>query len=271
MGLHVYPELEQGTPEWLDARCGLITASAVGNLISNERPDPLGFACTDCESESGTPCVALRGGKPMKSVHDARKVSAQAAPSRLVTADSETSDALIKTLAAERITGEPFEIHPTRDMQRGHEHEPYARDYYADNYAPVIELGFCTEDKWGCRIGCSPDGLVGDDGGIEIKSPRPKNHLETILADEVPAVYVPQCQTFLLVTGRAWIDFVSFSPGMPLWVKRIEPDQRWFDAITEAAVTAEQRINEVIERYTAATVNLVPTEPIPDLSDIEVA
>jgi hypothetical protein len=63
------------------------------------------------------------------------------------------------------------------------------------------------EDGW--TLGYSPDGLVGDDGLIEIKAPRAKTHLRTILADEVPAHYMAQCQAGLLVTGRKWIDFVS--------------------------------------------------------------
>jgi len=263
--------LEQGSPEWLAARCGIVTASTVGNLITRQQPDPTEFPCADCESNAGDPCVALRGGKPMKTVHDARKVSASAAPARLVTANNDTSHALIMSLAAERITGEPFQIRPNSDMQRGTEYEPHAREHYAENYAPVVELGFCTEDKWGAVLGCSPDGLVGDEGGIEIKSPRPKTHLATILADQVPAQYMPQCQTFLLVTGRKWIDFVSFSPGMPLWPKRIEPDPAWFTAIAEALVDAEQQINAIVAQYEKAVEGLPPTERIPDFSDIEVA
>lgn len=225
MSLIEYPDLEQGSDEWLQARCGIVTASVVGKLI--------------------TPTLKV--------------------------ANNDTSRGIINTLAAERITGVVDPVFPNADMRRGTEHEPVAREYYADNFAPVVELGFATEDKWGAVLGCSPDGIVGTDGGIEIKSPRAKGHLTTILADEVPAWYMAQCQTFLLVTGRKWIDFVSFSHGMPLYVKRVEPDQRWHDVIAEAVVTAEERINDIVARYTKATANLPQTERIPDLDDIQVA
>src|SRR5690606_14766102 len=110
----------------------------------------------------------------------------------------------------------------------------------AEHYAPVAEAGFMVRDDWGWRIGYSPDGLVGDDGLIEIKSRQPKRHLATILDDEIPAEDVPQIQCALLVSGRAWCDYFSFCGGMPMWVKRVYPDQRWFDAIVAADDAFEQ-------------------------------
>jgi hypothetical protein len=90
-------------------------------------------------------------------------------------------------------------------------------------FAPVRESGFLIrrEDTW--TLGYSPDGLVGDDGLIEVKAPRPRQHLRTILSGEVPAYHMPQIQAGLLVTGREWIDFISYVGGMPLWVKRVSP------------------------------------------------
>lgn len=76
-----------------------------------------------------------------------------------------------------------------------------------------------------------------DDGLIEIKSRRAKAQLRTILDDEVPAENMAQIQTGLLVSGRAWCDYVSYCAGMPLYVKRVLPDPAWRDAIL-AAVTA---------------------------------
>jgi hypothetical protein len=119
-------------------------------------------------------------------------------------------------------------------MLRGIEDEPRAVEVYSEHFAPVTTVGFMVRDDWGFSIGYSPDGLVGDDGLIEVKSRRAKKHLTTILADEVPVENMAQLQCGLLVSGREWIDYVSYCGGMPLYVKRVEPDQRWFDAITAA-------------------------------------
>jgi len=128
MSLEIFTELEQGSPEWLAARCGLLTASTIGRLI--------------------TPTLKV--------------------------ADNETSRGLIETLVAERLTGHIDPIYPNADMQRGTMDEPYARDLYAEEYAPVTEIGFAVRTINGHKLGASPDGLVGEYGGLEIKSRSPK-------------------------------------------------------------------------------------------------
>jgi hypothetical protein len=109
-------------------------------------------------------------------------------------------------------------------------------------------------------IGYSPDGLVGDDGLIEIKCPRPKGHLLTILAEHPPIEHMAQLQCGLLVTGRQWIDFVSYCGGMPLFVKRVTPQQKWQDAIIDAATACEENIAEMMRLYQEAITGLQPTE-----------
>jgi len=106
-----------------------------------------------------------------------------------------------------------------------------------------------TRDMGGYLIGYSPDGLVCDDGLIECKSRRQKYQVETILSDEVPAEYMMQCQTGLLVTGRKWLDFISYSAGLPMFVKRVWPDAVVQDAIIEAAYQFEQRLKAALEKY----------------------
>lgn len=167
----------------------------------------------------------------------------------LKVADNDYSRGLTATLAAERITGWTEDTPMTSDMFRGVESEPYARDVYAENFAPVEVVGFMRRDEDTWRLGYSPDGLVGDDGLIEIKAPRAKTHLKTILADEVPAHYMAQCQAGLLVSGRKWIDFVSFVGGMPLYVKRVKPDPAWFTAITAACVAFEANAAQTVADY----------------------
>lgn len=152
-------------------------------------------------------------------------------------------------LLGQRITGYTEPHYISDDMLRGHEDEIEARIRYAEHFAPVTECGFVTRDMGGFTIGYSPDGLVGDDGLIECKSRRQKYQIETILADEVPAEYLLQCQTGLLVTGRKWLDFISYCGGLPMFVKRVWPCQEIQHAIIAAASAFEQRLAAAQARY----------------------
>jgi hypothetical protein len=225
MALQIFPDLPQGSDEWLAARCGLITASTVGQLIT---------------------------------------------PKTIKPAANDYSRGLTAQIVAERITGHVEPIYENADMQRGTLSEPYARDIYSEHFDPVSEVGFMVRDFGGYRIGYSPDGLVGDDGLIEIKSPRQKKHLQTILADEVPLEYMAQCQTGLLVSGREWIDFISYNGGMPLYVRRVLPDPKWFAAITEAVTIFEENAATMIDTYTAATKGIPVTERIDLFGELEI-
>ena len=152
-------------------------------------------------------------------------------------------------LIGQRITGYTEPHYISDDMLRGHEDEVAARIRYAEHFAPVTECGFVTNDDHGVVIGYSPDGLVGDDGLIECKSRRQKYQIETILADEVPAEYLLQCQTGLLVTGRKWLDFISYCGGLPMFVKRVWPCPEIQQAIIAAASAFEQRLAAAQARY----------------------
>ena len=183
-------------------------------------------------------------------------------------ASNDYSRALTTLLVAERITGWTDPIYVSDDMLRGHEDEPRAVDVYSEHYAPVTTTGFMVEDKWGFRIGYSPDGLVGDDGLIEVKSRRAKKQLSTILADEVPAENMAQLQCGLLVSGRAWIDYVSFCGGMPLYVKRVLPDPKWFEAIVAAVSILEDNAADMVADYQQLTAHLPMTERAPDFEEM---
>ena len=138
-------------------------------------------------------------------------------------ANNDTSRTQLLQLLGERITGETEASFYGDDMARGHMLEPLARDIYAEHRAPVQECGFVSADFDGTVIGYSPDGLVGDQGLIEIKSPRQKNHLRSLLSGEVPTEYVPQVQTGLAVTGRAGSATLADTAGLlpraqpPFW------------------------------------------------------
>jgi len=187
--------------------------------------------------------------------------------SRLITgtgkpANNETSRTQLLQLLAERITGESEASFYNDDMARGHLLEPLARDIYAEHRAPVQECGFVTADFDGTVIGYSPDGLVGEDGLIEIKSPRQKNHLRSLLNDAVPSEYYPQVQTGLAVTGRAWCDYISYAPGLPLFIHRCWRDEAVITQLIAAAQAAETDLQMLIKLYTTKAAIFPATEPI---------
>ena len=180
----------------------------------------------------------------------------------LKVADNDTSRALTATLAAERLTGWTEPTGMTPDMFRGVQCEPIARDIYSGHYSQAEEVGFYLREETGWKLGFSPDGVVGTDGLLEVKSPRAKTHLNTILADRVPAHYMAQLMAGLLVTGREWADFCSYVGGMPLLVLRVYPDQEWFDAITAACIQFEKNVTALIADYERRVKHLPKTERI---------
>lgn len=182
-------------------------------------------------------------------------------------ASNDKERAHLYELLAQRITKHVEPHYISDDMLRGHEDEIEARILYAERYAPVQTVGFITNDRWGFTIGYSPDGLVGDDGQIECKSRRQKYQIETIvecIAEQtIPADYMIQVQTGLLVSERNWCDFVSYCGGMPMVTIRVYPDAKVQAAIIEAASAFEARLAAKLQVYQAAlksTARLIPTE-----------
>lgn len=184
-------------------------------------------------------------------------------------ASNDTSRALTETLVAERITGRVEYVHPTADMARGTALEPFARAIYAEHYGRVDEIGFARLDAEPYTIGASPDGLVGDDRGIEIKSPRAKNHLRTITEDRVPPVYMPQIQACMFVLDRDWWDFVSYHPGLPLYVKRVHREATWENAIVEAVAQFTETATALVDQFQRNTRGLPITEYIDPFAEQE--
>lgn len=173
---------------------------------------------------------------------------------KLKIADNAKTRAHLWELAAQRISRYVEPQYISDAMLRGHEEEILARALYAEKYAPVEQVGFVTNDKWGFTLGCSPDGLVGDEGMIECKSRCQKYQVQTVVEEwtgiaRIPEEYWLQVQSGLLVTGRKWCDFISYSGGLPMVVTRVEADSATQDAIIEAAAKFEARINEVIADF----------------------
>jgi hypothetical protein len=163
-------------------------------------------------------------------------------------------------LLAQRISGHVEPSFVSDDMLRGQTDEFDARALYAKHHAPVEQVGFVTNDEWGFTIGYSPDALVGDAGLIECKSRRQKYQVETITTGQVPAEYLIQIQTGMLVTGRQWCDFVSYSGGLPMVVIRVPADPEMQNRILDAAEAFEERLLVKLAAYREASAGLIPTE-----------
>lgn len=185
----------------------------------------------------------------------------------LKAASNDKERAHLFELLAQRITRyvEPHYI--SDDMLRGMSDEMDACLIYAKHFAPLQNVGFITNDKWGFTLGYSPDGLVGDDGLVECKSRRQKFQVQTIIdhivddaSGSIPADYTMQLQTGLLVSERKWCDFISFSGGLPLVVIRVHPDPVIADAIVNVAGEFEQRLQKRLGEYERAAATMIPTE-----------
>jgi hypothetical protein len=224
MTITYHAELGQGSEEWLSARCGLLTASEMKNIL--------------------TPTLKI--------------------------ADNDKTRQHVYELLAQRITRYVEPRYIGDDMLRGMSDEVDARLVYEKHCAPVQTMGFITNDKWGFTIGYSPDGLVGDDGGIETKSRAQKYQIKTICenvwqdrAETIPAEFVLQIQTGLMVSERLWCDFISYSGGLPMVVIRVFPDDKVQSAILEAATEFEARITEKHRDFRDAmncSARMFPTE-----------
>lgn len=262
MTLHIFPDVEQRSEEWFAQRRGIVTASIVGNLITTRKLSAVDYDCPKCAAVAGDQCWNVKRTDTIKTLHTERAAVAKSANSPTVfeVASNDTSRSVTELLVAERITGWTEEGFITDAMFRGINDEPVARDYYRKHYSPVDEVGFMVRDDWGFSIGYSPDGLVGDDGLIEIKSRAPKTQVSTVLAGHPPLDVMPQLQCGLLVSGRKWIDYVSFAGGMHLWSHRVYPDRRWFDAIITAVRAFEANAAEMQRLYEEAVEGLPLTE-----------
>lgn len=200
----------QGTREWLQARAGIPTASEFGRITSAHQIRQ-----------------AIKNEKPVKLLDGA--------------------ETYLHELLAERMLHEPQTKAVTMWMQRGSEHEAEAVSYYEMARGVDTEVvGFCTNDEG--TIGASPDRLVGEGGLLEIKVPSPAIHVGYLLnADGAGDDYRVQAMGQLWITGRQFVDIMSYNPGMPEALVRFERDEV-FIGMLASAVT---EFSEKLEAYTA--------------------
>ena len=193
-------DIIQGSPEWMAARLGRVTASKIADVMAKGR--------------SGAP--------------------------------SATRANYVAQLVAGRLSGRAADGFTNAAMQWGTETEPQARACYtmATGNA-VAEVGFVPHPSID-MTGASPDGLIGDDGLIEIKCPNTATHIETLMGGAIADKYLKQMLFQMACTGRAWCDFVSFDPRMPdemqLSIQRVHRDGA---AIVEIETAVRELLAEV--------------------------
>lgn len=194
-------DCEQGSPEWYQARLGIVTASEFATVMAKGK-----------------------GG-----------------------GESKTRRTYMLKLIGEILTGEPQEHYTNTHMERGKVMEEEARNYYvfmAD--AEPQRVGFLKRG----RVGCSPDSLINTDGMHEIKTKLPHLHIEVILADQLPPEHKAQCQGSLWVAEREWIDFQSYWPRLPPFIKRAYRDELYIKTLAQAVSDFIEEMDDLMQRIT---------------------
>jgi len=156
---------------------------------------------------------------------------------------------LLYRLAGEILSGEKYESYSNAHMERGIEQEAEARDMYEFITGnEVKQVGLVKESG---HKHFSPDGLVADDGVLEIKCVIPSVHVETIISDKVPAAYRKQCSWGHRICERQWVDFVSYSPlvvDKPIWIKRAERNEKLIKELDEGADNFIKELHAIVDK-----------------------
>ena len=157
--------------------------------------------------------------------------------------ESKTRRTYMLKLAGEILTGEPMESYNNGHMERGKIMEAEARDLYSfmADVDPECVGFIANEGK-----GCSPDCLIGANGMAEIKTKLPHLQIDVLLRGELPPEHKAQCQGGLWVVEREWIDFVSYWPSLPLFVKRIHRDEAYIAEIEKAVDQFNAELAEMV-------------------------
>lgn len=172
--------------------------------------------------------------------------------------ESKTREKYKNELIRERLTGKRVEGYTNTSMERGTALEPLARAFYeVKNNVFVDQVPFVIHPTIS-EAGCSPDGLVGDDGLIEIKIPNPENHVKALMTDnkELISTYFEQVQWQLACTNRKWCDLISFDPDMPeefqFSIVKIHRDDLWINSSEQEVIKflneVESGVNKLKEK-----------------------
>ena len=172
-------DIEQGSPEWIQARLGVVSASDMSKIITPEGKKAVSTSWND----------------------------------------------LMNRLIAESYSGRSDAGFTSQDMDNGKEWEDDARNYLAfDLNQQIDQVGFIYKDE-NKKVGCSPDGLIGENAGVEIKCPRGSTHVSYLLRGKLPTAYKPQVQASLWITQREYWYFLSYYDGLEPLLLKLERDE----------------------------------------------
>ncbi|KKB09377.1 lambda exonuclease family protein [Devosia chinhatensis] len=225
-------DCDQGTPEWFEARKGIPTASEFSTVLAEGREGLLPATIMDAMVKNG--CTAEQLAAAVKA---ARARGASPSQARLK---------YLRTLAGEIIRGTPEdEGYSSPAMERGRVMEAEARDLYAfARGVEPLQIGFVRRRD----AGASPDSLIADDGGLEIKTALAHIQIERLQKNELPTEHKAQVHGNLWITERAWWDFVSYSPGLPPLIVRVERDEGYIAKLATAIDAFNSELAEVVEK-----------------------
>ena len=292
MTITYHKEPDQGSIQWHQARKGVITSSAICKFVTlTETPDwddypdlltnmdqvgealvAVGLVAKMAKEKADQQAGRLIDANP--DAHIKSVIAQQAKDNPQLRGKAIDDPAHFYQLLSERTRPHLEENFEGLDMMRGKYDEDIARNIYSETYHNVEECGFITNTKHGFKLGMSPDGLVGVDGGIEIKSRRNGIQTRVIMEDliegRVPKEDLLQVQSSLLISGRSWWDYVLYSGGQPMAKVRAYPDKELHKKIIKICKAVDKRLTEETERYLEFISQFPPTEYAPFTTDIQV-
>lgn len=165
--------------------------------------------------------------------------------------DGEMPKTYLYSKVAEAWRGEPLPGFSSHSTEQGQLLEDEARREFAfDTEHKVRNVGFVETDDG--TFGCSPDALLDEDGGLELKCPEPTNHVRYLLNGELPPQYACQVHGSMFATGRPWWKFVSYRRGFPTFTIRVERDERICRAIEEVVSDFAAKLTAALEQLKQA-------------------
>lgn len=170
----------------------------------------------------------------------------------LAKGEGKTRTSYMYQLAAETLTGQTDESYSNTYMDWGTENEPLARSAYEFIMSEIVEqVTFISNETF--YAGYSPDGLVGDNGLIEIKCPKTTTHIETVISGKMPSGHIPQVQGGLMVSEREWLDFISYDPrikqSMAYFSVRVYRDDEYIEKLRLELIRFNNDLADLIAKF----------------------
>ncbi len=185
---------------------------------------------------------------------------------------STQADGYMLDLLAERFMGHPIDDFKSSWMERGQYLEPEARSFYEFQKDITTErVGFMTNDQR--TVGASPDSLVGPEGLLEIKCPSPGVHIGYLLRKPVDSKYYPQIQGQLWISGRKWLDILSYHPEIPPAMVRVDRDEEYIEKLANVVMAFSdelERQHAILLEEIGAKIPLEALEENPELSAVDI-